>query len=306
MQTISMSNGREIREELLSEIEERWNGLPDKPEETPAATLRVLWLLAAGIHCSVDRAMSTSLPPLESNGLADLRVLVEARLSGTPLAHLTGRQSFMGLELLAGPDALIPRRETELLGWEALEILRGIVAERGEARVLDLCTGAGNLAVALALHEPAATVHASDISPGAIALAERNVERFGLEERVICTTGDLFEPFEAGPNSGAFDLIVCNPPYVTSSRVASMPHEISDFEPRLAFDGGALGIGIILRLLIDSPRHLRPGGWLCFEVGAGQGKYLLGRVRSNPNFAEPAPLLDPAGEIRAIAARKTL
>lgn len=293
----------ELYQALLTELQAGWQGLPDKPEENPEATLRALWSRAAGEPLSVARAAGAPLPELDDAGLALLRGLIESRLAGVPLAHLTERQSFMGLELLAGPDALIPRRETELLGWAALERLRELAAARGRVTILDLCAGAGNLAVALANHEPACTVHASDISSAAIVLAEKNVARFGLQHRATCVTGDLFAPFEDERWFGAFDLIVCNPPYITAARVAAMPQEISGFEPRLAFDGGALGVQIILRLIMEAPRFLKPDSWLCFEVGAGQGPYLLKRLRGNDNFAECTTVPDATGEIRAILAR---
>lgn len=289
---------------LLSRISASWRGLPDKPEETPEATLRALWFLATGERRSAARAVEGELPPLDRASVAALRRLVAERLSGVPLAYLTGRQSFMGIELLAGPEALIPRRETELLGEAALHELRALARGRGRISVLDLCTGSGNLAVALAAQGPECTVYGCDFSPAAVELARRNAAWAGVADRVRFRVGDLFQPFEAAGALAAFDLIVCNPPYVSSAKVAALPQEVSGYEPPQAFDGGPLGLSILLRLIGESPRYLRPSASLCFEVGAGQGVGIVQRLARSGAFGEIHPLTDGQGEVRAILARK--
>jgi release factor glutamine methyltransferase len=287
----------------LAELQAHWVGLPDKPEENPDTTLRALWLAAAGEPCAVDRATARRLPELNRDRREMLRQLVERRLANVPLAHLTGRQSFMGVELLAGPEALVPRRETELLGYAALDLLRTLVADRGRAMVLDVCTGSGNLALALAHHEPRCTVVGGDLSAEAVALAQRNAERLSLADRARFVQGDLFEPFEAAGLRGEADVIVCNPPYISTSKVAGMPTEIAEFEPRLAFDGGAFGITILFRLLAGAARFLKPASWLCFEVGSGQGEPMASRVERAGPYTVVERVCDAAGEVRALLAR---
>lgn len=290
-------------ERHLTELCRRWVGLPDKPDEDPESTLRALWLAAAGEPCPVEVAVRRRLPELDQRGRAVLRELVERRLSGVPLAHITGRQSFMGLELLAGPEALVPRRETELLGYAALEVLRETVAERRRALVIDVCTGSGNLALALAHHEPRCEVVGGDLSADALGLARRNAERTGVADRVGFVQGDLFAPFEALGLRGGVDVVVCNPPYVSSSKAAVMPTEIAAFEPRLAFDGGPFGIAILFRLAAGAPRFLKPGSWLCFEVGAGQGERMASRLERAGSYEEVRRVRDDAGEVRVILGR---
>jgi release factor glutamine methyltransferase len=290
-------------ERLLGAIERAWVGLPDKPEESPETTLRALWFAAAGEPRSVQLAAEGALPVLPPEGLDTLARLVERRLSGVPLAHLTGRQSFMGLELLAGPEALVPRRETELLGYAALDRLRDTVAERGRAVVLDVCTGSGNLALALAHHEASCEVVGGDLSDAAVDLAQRNAERAGLADRVRFVRGDLFAPFDEAGLRGRADLVVCNPPYISSVKAAAMPAEIAGFEPRLAFDGGAFGISILFRLIAGAPAFLKPGSWLCFEVGAGQGEPMAARLERAGVYAGIERVLDDSGEVRALLAR---
>ena len=287
----------------LAVVEAHWVGLPDKPEETPVSTMRALWLAAAGEPCSADLASRRSLPPLDAVGRDALRRLVDRRLAGVPLAHLTGRQSFMELELLAGPEALVPRKETELLGFKATDLLRRTSAARGSALVMDVCTGSGNLALALAHHDVDCTVVGGDLSAAAIALARRNAEWTGLTDRVSFVQGDLFAPFEAAGLRGAADLVVCNPPYISTSKAAGMPTEIAEFEPRLAFDGGAFGISILFRLVAGAPQFLKPGSWLCFEVGAGQGDPMAARLERSGPYVAVERVRDASGEVRALAAR---
>ncbi|HEX3140340.1 MAG TPA: peptide chain release factor N(5)-glutamine methyltransferase [Rhizobacter sp.] len=273
--------------------------LPDKPQETPAATLKVLWHLAAGQALSIEAAEEMPLPELDDAAQARLAELTAQRLSGTPLAHLSGRQRFMRLEMLAGKDALIPRRETELLGQAALDLLQGMA---GSPCVLDVCTGSGNLALAIAHHAPQARVLAADLSAEAVALAARNAAHLGLGQRVEWRCGDLLEPFNEAPFHGAVDLLVCNPPYISSQKVDTMAGEISGYEPRLAFDGGPLGIRILQRLIREAPRYLKPGGWLAFEVGLGQGPAVLKRLQASGAFRQTRRVADDHGEARVLLA----
>lgn len=287
----------------LAELERAWVGLPDKPEENPLSTLRALWFAAAGAPCSVDRSSERELPELDEVGRDALHQLVQRRLSGVPLAHITRRQSFMGVELLAGPEALVPRRETELLGYSALDLVRRTVEEKGTALVVDVCTGSGNLALALAHHEPRCEVIGADISVDAISLARRNAELTSLGDRVGFVQGDLFAPLEALGLRGAVDVVVCNPPYISTSKAAGMPTEIAEFEPRLAFDGGAFGVSILFRLVSGASQFLKQGAWLCFEVGRGQGEPMAGRVERAGPYARVERVRDDAGDVRALLAQ---
>jgi release factor glutamine methyltransferase len=284
----------------------RLRTLPDKPEETAAATLRTLWQLAAGHALSVTASMGAALPPLDDAGEARLDALIEQRLSGVPLAHLSGRQHFMGLEMLAGKEALIPRHETELLGSAALEVLRELAAGSDDThgvKVVDVCTGSGNLALALAHHEPKARVFAADLSADAVDLARRNAIHLGLQTRIELRVGDLLGPFNQPQFHGQVDLLVCNPPYISSKKVETMSDEISGFEPRLAFDGGPLGIGILNRVIREAPLYLRQGGWLAIEVGLGQAVATVKRMQGMGSYRSVRALTNQLGEPRAVLAQ---
>jgi release factor glutamine methyltransferase len=288
----------------LAELALALQMLPDKPCETTISTLAALWNAAAGRPISVQRSTVEMLPELDYEGIARLRMLLRDRIEGTPLVYLTGRTQFMGLELIASPDALIPRGETELLGAAALAKLQAIVREQGEAKVIDVCTGSGNLALALAWHEPRARVWAADLSESAVALARRNMAFLALDDRVEFRSGDLLEPFDSAEFHGRVDMLVCNPPYISSSKVDVMPHEIVGHEPRLAFDGGPLGIRILVRLISEASRFLRGGGWLAFEIGLGQGPGIRKRIEQSSDYAEVNEIVDKDGEPRALLARR--
>jgi release factor glutamine methyltransferase len=298
--------------------------MPDKPEENVDSTLRALWHTAAGDPRSAVAALHDELPPLPANSpsLQTLEHLVERRLAGEPLAHITGRQQFMGLEMLSGPQALIPRAETEQLARASIGLLQQPGMQQ-RPMVIDVCTGCGNLAFAIAHHVADAEVFGTDLCEDAIAFAERNGVHLGLQGRVEFRTGDLLAPFETPNFLDHVDLIVCNPPYIASAKlnqadmiVGVPPHaratkvepiaeEIAHHEPRLAFDGGPFGVSILMRLIEDAPRFLRTGGWLAFEVGLGQGAALTKRLQRDRSFQEVRALADSNGATRVIVARRS-
>ena len=287
----------------LNELAMGFKALPDKPDETTTGTLAALWHTAAGGPISVQRAAIRVLPELGQDEIAKLNMLLRERIAGVPLAYLTGRQQFMGVELIATADALIPREETALLGDTALMQLRAIVRERGHAKVIDVCTGSGNLALALAWHEPCARVWGTDLSKEAITLARRNLAHLDLADRVEFRCGDLLSPFDSPEFHGHVDLLVCNPPYISSGKVDGMANEIIGFEPRMAFDGGPLGIQTLLRLIAEAPRYLRDGGWLAFEIGLGQGQGIRKRLEQNGRYVDVREVADKHGQTRTILAR---
>lgn len=288
-------------DEQHQRLSEKLSILVDKPEETFTATLQALWHMAAGNPKSAEVAAGLELPVLEINQEKRLLDLVGQRLNGTPLAYITGRQQFMGVELLAGPEALIPRKETEILGRAALDILTKMIDQQDKTTLIDVCTGAGNLVVSLATKLPKVRCYASDLSADAVSLARKNVDFHRLKNRVDVREGDLLTPFDNGHFHHQVDVLLCNPPYISSTRVAEMPEEISDHEPWLAFDGGPFGIKILNSLMKEAPRFLKTGGWLVFEVGAGQGDAMVKKMRKS--YRQVLTKTDNSGVIRAILAQ---
>jgi len=288
--------------ELLKKLAANWNGLPDKPDETPETTLRALWTYAARKNEHPGQ-MDGGLETLEPDMIAWLTNLVDQRISGTPLAYLTGRQTYLGLDFLASPDAMIPRKETELLGHSALERARLLASERGDLWGMDLCTGSGNVVLALLHYVPEYQAVAADISQNAVGLAERNARMLGLEKRVQFFAGDLFAPFSGPEHEHAYDLITCNPPYIATANAEKMAQEISQFEPREAFDGGPFGVKIIMRLIREAPRFLKPASWLIFEVGLGQGEGLQRIIEKSSDFQKVENRAGDNGQIRVLLAQ---
>ncbi len=297
----------ELWQQLLTELHSKLNLLPDKPEETPESTLKALWFAAYGKPLSSEAAIEQELVELQPEQQSRLKELIAQRLAGTPLAHLTGRQQFMGVELLAGPEALVPRKETELLGRAALKLLNEMkgVSNNRTLTMVDVCTGAGNLAVALTVLFPNVKTYAADLSEEAVELAQKNTFFHQLEAKMNMRWGDLLTPFDQPEFYEQVDLLLCNPPYISSAKVQTMPEEISGYEPRLAFDGGPFGIKILNRLIKEAPKFLRPNGWLAFEVGLGQGAAVQKRLELNPAYDVIKTIMDSEGNIRALIARKS-
>lgn len=295
-------------QQQLSELQAGLAILPDKPEETATNTLQALWLTAGGTPRSAVEAETTPLSDLTPSQQHHLGELIAKRLQGIPLAHLTGRQHFMGLELLAGPDALVPRRETELLARTALDKAIALSATTQPLTVVDICTGSGNIALALTWHLQkrgiVAHIFGADLSGDAVALAQRNAAALGLNQQIEFRVGDLAKPFDEPAFHERVDILTCNPPYITQAKVEHMAAEIADHEPHLAFNGGPLGVSILMRLLDEAPALLKAGGWLVFEVGLGQGPAIVKRLQRNTAFNTIEPVCDSHGAIRSIAAQR--
>ncbi|MCC7374394.1 MAG: peptide chain release factor N(5)-glutamine methyltransferase [Verrucomicrobiales bacterium] len=202
---------------------------------------------------------------LDDPQLAVAREAIRRRGQRVPLQHILGGTSFCGHEFEVGPEALIPRPETELLAEWAWTWLS---QREGPAEVLDWGTGTGCLALTIALHAPRARVTALDLSPAALALSRRNAEKLGLAGDRI--TFLLSDGCAALPDGQAFDLVVSNPPYIPSGEIAQLDPEVRDHDPIQALDGGGDGLSFYRRLAEELRPRLRPGGRLAMEFGDGQ------------------------------------
>jgi release factor glutamine methyltransferase len=297
-------NKEELYQILKIELSGKLTLLTDKPEETIDSTLKALWHAASGVGKSVEEAVNLQLSELSQEQVLELRSIVAQRLNGTPLAHITGRQRFMGIELLSDKRALIPRKETEILGRKALTLSKDIANKKNEVKVVDVCCGAGNLGLAIAYYNVKANVLAADLSQEAVELTRDNILFLNLSDRIQAKQGDLFSAFETDEYYERTDLIICNPPYISSAKVPKMISEISENEPALAFDGGMTGTKVILRLISESPKFLAPGGWLIFEIGVGQGPFIMQLCERSEAYAKVESVLDDSGNIRVILAQK--
>jgi release factor glutamine methyltransferase len=220
----------------------------------------------------VDRArlFACLQEPLPDDAQKRFEAYVGRRLKHEPTAYITGRREFFGLELEVTPAVLIPRPETEILVEAAIEVARPRGRIRRGAVMADVGTGSGAIAIALATSVPRSDVYAIDMSPEAIAIAERNVERHGVSDRVMVLRGDLLSPLPE-----FVDVVIANLPYVPSADIQSLAPEVRDHEPRRALDGGPDGLDLIRRLVAEAPRYLRPNGCVCLEFGDGQAEAVV-------------------------------
>jgi release factor glutamine methyltransferase len=213
-----------------------------------------------------DRAYLYSYPELELScrELSDYYALIDRRAGGEPLQYITGHQEFWGLDIQVTPAVLIPRPETEHAVEAALELLR----EMDSPRIIDVGTGSGCIALALASELSQAIIEAMDISGEALGVARGNAERLGLAARVCFAQGDLLEDHLDG--YPAFDMVISNPPYVGASEADKLQIEVREHEPHCALFGGQEGLDVYRRLIPQAEKVLKPGGWLVLEIGYSQ------------------------------------
>ena len=208
---------------------------------------------------------------------------------------------FMGVKILLAGSVLAPRAETELLGNAALALLGGM--EGAGLLAIDMCCGSGNLCCGLASAAPHVKFLGADLTDDAVAAARLNVERLGLGERVLIRQGDLFAALDGEAAEGRADLIVCNPPYISTGKLEGESAHLLENEPREAFDGGAFGIAIQQRLVREAPAFLKPGGYLLFEFGAGQERQAVSLLNRTGLYELQDFIRDETGLPRVAVAR---
>ena len=201
---------------------------------------------------------------------------VQRVLDGEPLAYVLGEWSFYGMTLYVDKNVLIPRDDT--CAVTQLAIKRGLFLDQ-DPRVLDLCTGSGCIGLAIANRVKDARVTLADVSRDALAIAKKNIARMKLSARVSCVQADALKP--ADSFLGKFDLIVSNPPYVTTTEMEALPESVKDYEPHLALHGGEDGLDFYRAIVKNYTPALKPGGYICFEFGMGQGDAVCEILQNN-------------------------
>ena len=222
----------------------------------------VLKLPRMNLYLNFERALT----PTETDTLRDL---VRRRGQREPLQQVVGSTSFCGLELAVNRHVLVPRPETELLAERGWQFLSTLNSQR--STVLDLGTGSGCLAIAVAVKCPAARVRATDVSPEALAVAQANAARHCVADRIQFVAGDAFEGM---PTDATFDLVLSNPPYIPTAEIASLEPEVRDYDPSEALDGGPDGLDFFRQIAGKAGPFLKPGGRLMLEFGDGQAEKL--------------------------------
>ena len=193
--------------------------------------------------------------------------LASRRISGEPVQYIISRAEFMGLDFIVTKDTLIPRPETELLVNETLALCS---MRSALVRILDLCTGSGNIAVSLSKLIPQAEIIATDISEAALKIADKNAVRHNLSDRIKFYKGNLFNALIFAKNP-KFDIIVCNPPYIKEDELPYLQKEVK-VEPEIALNGGRDGLDFYRIIAKESHRYLEKGGSILLEIGFGQKK----------------------------------
>jgi release factor glutamine methyltransferase len=227
--------------------------------------------------------------------------LLRRRLNREPLAYITGQQEFWSLGFLVSGDVLVPRPETETLVERALKQL-ATINNREAPRILELGTGSGAIAVALASELPQAEIVATEIVPAALQIARRNASRNGVSNAIRFLQGDLFTALDQELEKD-FDLILSNPPYVPRGEIAHLEAEVSRWEPRAALDGGVDGLDFYRRIIEEAPGYLRQGGAVAVEIGAAIGSLVLALFRNNPAYGDTGVHQDYSGRDRVVIAR---
>jgi release factor glutamine methyltransferase len=272
--------------------------------QVPSAQLAAELLLMHVLSCDRTYLYSHAEDDLPPATLQQYTQLVEERSKGKPTQYITGHQEFWGLDFEVTPDVLIPRPETEHI----IECLIELARQHGHSsnaplRVVDVGTGSGCIALAVATEFPRATLSAIDISSAALAVASRNAGCLGLTDRVTFLEGDLLSPLLGSGSFEPFDLVLSNPPYVGKQELGSLQREVRDFEPALALGTNLeRAEEVYERLFPQALQALKPGGFIVVEIGFNMRDLVLpllakgwGEIQVNP---------DLAGILRVVSARK--
>src|SRR5260370_40414988 len=215
-------------------------------------------------------AVITGTSVLSKEILAKFDAMISRRENREPVAYIVGHKEFYSLDFEVSPAVLIPRPETEFVVTAALECIAG----KADARVLDIGTGSGAIALAIAVNAPTAQVTAADISADALEVASRNARRHGAEDRIKLRRSDCFEVLDGGAALGTFHAIVSNPPYLDDLEITALEPDLRLYEPRVALSGGVGGLRILRRIANGAGAHLEANGEVIMEIGmchAGDG-----------------------------------
>jgi release factor glutamine methyltransferase len=277
------------------------NALKDHQIENPRLNAELL--LAHSLNLNREELYVRLHRELEEGEKGALEKLIRRRVSGEPLQYILGHQEFWSIQFKVDPRVLIPRPETELLVEQSLSILSEKTFEQNPS-VLEIGTGSGAIAVALAKEVKKFFLVATDISRDALILAKENAKSAGVQDQIRFVNGDLLGPFRSSKEGGVFDLILSNPPYIIRSEIGSLAKEVRDHEPVIALDGGEDGFDFYRRLISQALSYLRKGGWLLLEVGQGQAERVARQIRGSGTFLKPQILPDLAGIERVVKAQR--
>jgi release factor glutamine methyltransferase len=269
--------------------------LAQKGLEFPRLDAEVLLAHAAGCK-RIDLYGMRYSDPASPEIRQSYRELIRRRLEGCPVAYLVGRKEFFGLELAVAPAVLIPRPDTEHVVMETLALAKKLDAPR----IVDVGTGSGAIALALARHHQRAVITAIDCSKPAVDVARGNAARHGVVDRIRFLEGDLLAPVPGE----SFDFIASNPPYIATEDLPKLPIGVRQYEPHQALDGGPGGFAVFDRLIAQACAQLAYGGYLIVEIGSPQEQPARARLNAIANLVLSPTVMDSAGHPRVLIARR--
>ena len=261
-----------------------------------SAGQEALWIVEHVLRLPAHHVVTDRDRLLSPAELMAANELVERRVGREPLQYILGTQEFCGLEFNVNQAVLIPRMETELL---VEYVAQWIPADR-QATIIDVCTGSGCIAVAIARQRPRAKVIATDLSNSALAVARQNAARHAVGERITWLEGNLLGALVRQGLKGQIDIIVSNPPYIPEADWTTLPPEVRLFEPRSALVAGPQGTELHERLLQEAGVYLSPGGALILEIGSGQARAIRRIVEQIPGYRFHRLVYDEAGLERVV------
>ena len=257
---------------------------------------KVLGARREGLYLNYEMLLGTSQQALYQS-------LLQRRAQREPISYIIGEREFWSLDFLVTPDVLVPRPETEMLVEVALRLIETQSQMANlKWQILDLGTGSCAIAVSLAKELSDVEIWATDLSAAALEIAQANVVRYDVREKIQLLKGDLFEAVE--DRQGFFHMIVSNPPYVRRSDRRDLPPEVRDWEPKLALDGGPDGLDLYRRIIRDGHLYLADGGCLALEIGADMGEEVSRLFASVGCYSTPSLYQDYAGRDRVIVVKK--
>ena len=272
-------------------------------QQVPSAGLAAEVLLMHVAPCDRSHLYTNPEKDLPAEATERYFRLIAERATGKPTQYITGHQEFWGLDFEVTPDVLIPRPETEHVVETVLDgIARRNLGQEASLRIVDVGAGSGCIILALASELPNAKLFGTDISPAALAVAQRNAARLGQAERVQFVEADLLSHFRQDDYPGAFDFVVSNPPYVSNDEINMVQREVRDFEPRIAWGGLERGDEIYRRLFEQALTVLRPSGAVAVEIGYNKRDAVMALLGTGWTDIEVRP--DLAGIPRVVTARK--
>ncbi len=257
-------------------------------------------LIAASMHMRREELFIHFHDQVKQEERERLERLIRRRAHGEPLQYILGHQEFWSIDLKVTPRVLIPRPETEHLVEEALSILTKISFQQTPS-VLELGTGSGAIAIALATELPSLFLIATDLSGDALRVARENAQAAGVSDRVRFVQGDWMEPFLPAE---VFDLILSNPPYLSEADIQGLSKEVREYEPILALKGGEDGLEYYRRLIPQVPSYLKWGGWFLVEVGGTQASHVSQMIEASGQFQKVECAKDLSGIDRVVKAQR--